>query len=48
MYDQNSTIPLDVLFADFSINPEVIAECSGNDRYFGGMKGHECTTTKHH
>ncbi|MCY3693015.1 MAG: ABC transporter substrate-binding protein [Chloroflexota bacterium] len=43
MYDQNATIPLGFLFAEFGINPEVIAEYSVNNSYFGGMKGHEYT-----
>ena len=43
MYDQNSTIPLGFLLADFSINLEVIAEHSVNNGYFGGIKGHEYT-----
>ena len=43
MYDQNATIPLGFLFAEFGINPKVIAEYSVNNSYFGGMKGHEYT-----
>ena len=43
MYDQNATMPLGFLFAEFGINPEVIAEYSVNNSYFGGMKGHEYT-----
>ena len=43
MYEQNATIPLGFLFAEFGINPEVIAEYSVNNSYFGGMKGHEYT-----
>ena len=43
MYDQNATIPLGFLFAEFGINPEVVAEYSVNNSYFGGMKGHEYT-----
>ena len=43
MYDQNATIPLGFLFAEFGINPDVIAEYSVNNSYFGGMKGHEYT-----
>ena len=43
MYEQNATIPLGFLFAEFGINPKVIAEYSVNNSYFGGMKGHEYT-----
>lgn len=43
MYEQSATIPLGFLFAEFGINPEVIAEYSVNNSYFGGMKGHEYT-----
>ncbi len=43
MYDQSATIPLGFLFAEFGINPEVIAGYSVNNSYFGGMKGHEYT-----
>ena len=43
MYEQNATMPLGFLFAEFGINPEVIAEYSVNNSYFGGMKGHEYT-----
>ncbi|CAI7998156.1 Periplasmic dipeptide transport protein [Geodia barretti] len=43
MYEQNATIPLGFLFAEFGINPNVIAEYSVNNSYFGGMKGHEYT-----
>ena len=43
MYDQNATMPLGFLFAEFGINPDVIAEYSVNNSYFGGMKGHEYT-----
>ena len=43
MYDQSATIPMGFLFAEFGINPEVIAEYSVNNSYFGGMKGHEYT-----
>ena len=43
MYDQNATMPLGFLFAEFGINPEVIASYSVNNSYFGGMKGHEYT-----
>ena len=43
LYDQNATIPLGFLFAEFGINPEVIASYSVNNSYFGGMKGHEYT-----
>ncbi len=43
MYDQSATMPLGFLFAEFGINPEVIAEYSVNNSYFGGMKGHEYT-----
>ncbi len=43
MYDQSATIPLGFLFAEFAINPDVIAEYSVNNSYFGGMKGHEYT-----
>ena len=43
MYEQNSTIPLGFLFAEFGINPEVIDEYSVNNSYFGAMKGHEYT-----
>ncbi|MCE2500553.1 MAG: ABC transporter substrate-binding protein [Dehalococcoidia bacterium] len=43
MYEQNATMPLGFLFAEFGINPEVIAGYSVNNSYFGGMKGHEYT-----
>ena len=43
MYDQSATMPLGFLFAEFGINPEVIASYSVNNSYFGGMKGHEYT-----
>ncbi|MCE2500552.1 MAG: ABC transporter substrate-binding protein [Dehalococcoidia bacterium] len=43
MYDKSATMPLGFLFAEFGINPEVIAEYSVNNSYFGGMKGHEYT-----
>ena len=43
MYDQSATMPLGFLFAEFGINPEVIAAYSVNNSYFGGMKGHEYT-----
>jgi ABC-type transport system substrate-binding protein len=43
MYAQNATMPLGFLLAEFGINPEVIAEYSVNNSYFGGMKGHEYT-----
>ncbi len=43
MYEQNATMPLGFLFAEFGINPQVIAEYSVNNSYFGGMKGHEYT-----
>ena len=43
MYEQNATMPLGFLFAEFGINPKVIAEYSVNNSYFGGMKGHEYT-----
>jgi ABC-type transport system substrate-binding protein len=43
MYEQNATIPMGFLFAEFGINPEVIAEYSVNNSYFGAMKGHEYT-----
>ena len=43
MYEQSATMPLGFLFAEFGINPEVIAEYSVNNSYFGGMKGHEYT-----
>ncbi len=43
MYEKNATMPLGFLFAEFGINPEVIAEYSVNNSYFGGMKGHEYT-----
>ena len=43
MYEQNATMPLGFLFAEFGINPNVIAEYSVNNSYFGGMKGHEYT-----
>jgi ABC-type transport system substrate-binding protein len=43
MYEQSATMPLGFLFAEFGINPNVIAEYSVNNSYFGGMKGHEYT-----
>ena len=43
MYEQNATMPLGFLFAEFGIDPNVIAEYSVNNSYFGGMKGHEYT-----
>ena len=43
MYEQSATIPLGFLFAEFGINPNVIAEYAVNNSYFGGMKGHEYT-----
>ncbi|CAI7998154.1 hypothetical protein GBAR_LOCUS2341 [Geodia barretti] len=43
MYEQNATMPLGFLFAEFGINPEVIVGYSVNNSYFGGMKGHEYT-----
>ena len=43
MYEQNATMPLGFLFAEFGINPNVIADYSVNNSYFGGMKGHEYT-----
>ena len=43
LYEQNATIPLGFLFAEFGINPQVIAGYSVNNSYFGGMKGHEYT-----
>ena len=43
MYEQNATIPLGFLFAEFGMNPNVVAEYSVNNSYFGGMKGHEYT-----
>ena len=43
MYEQNATMPLGFLFAEFGINPKVIAGYSVNNSYFGGMKGHEYT-----
>jgi ABC-type transport system substrate-binding protein len=43
MYAQNATIPMGFLFAEFGVNPAVIAEYSVNNSYFGGMKGHEYT-----
>ncbi len=43
MYEQNATMPLGFLFAEFGINPDVIASYSVNNSYFGGMKGHEYT-----
>ena len=43
MYEQNATMPLGFLFAELGIDPNVIAEYSVNNSYFGGMKGHEYT-----
>ena len=43
MYEQNATVPMGFLFAEFGINPEVVAEYSVNNSYFGAMKGHEYT-----
>ena len=43
MYEQNATMPLGFLFAEFGIDPNVIAEYSVNNSYYGGMKGHEYT-----
>ena len=43
MYEQSATMPFGFLFAEFGINPNVIAEYSVNNSYYGGMKGHEYT-----
>ena len=35
MYEQNAAMPLGFLFAEFGINPNIIAEYSVNNSYFG-------------